>query len=76
MLFTQAIPQKRTFILSVTQKIPPESLTNTGRIFNIENAKNILSNEIGKQNCCEELVWIGSIAVQMHTTDGKNKAGT
>lgn len=39
MLFTQAIPQKRTFILSVTQKIPPESLTNRGRIFNIENAK-------------------------------------
>lgn len=39
MLFTQAVPQKGTFISSVTQKTPPESLTNTGRIFNLENAE-------------------------------------
>ena len=68
MLVVQAAPKKGSFILSVTQKIPPESPINTGRIFNLEMQKNILSDEIWKEKRSEQLVWIESVAVKTRTS--------
>lgn len=63
MLLVQAVPKKGSFILSVTRKIPPESpINNTGRIFNLEMQKTILSDEIWKEKCSEQLVWTESVA--------------
>lgn len=72
MVLMQAVPKKGSFILLVTQKIPTESPINTGRIFNLEMQKNILSDEIWQEKRSEQLVRIESVAVKTCNIYGKN----
>ena len=76
MLLVQAVPKKDSLILSVAQKIPPESPIDTGRKFNLEMQKKILSDEVWKEKRGEQLVWIESVAVKTRTTYEKNTGRT